>query len=250
MAEPHITWPLPDGEQAQLTDLGLEFSNFLDTEFGINMSLPPEERYKLALLSTNSGDIFDPLTEFTMPLIPPMPLSLSSTTFPHPQLQVYETQTRIPFQPVSITFPEAPPTCSSGPESEDSSFNTTVCDVSPPPRVQPPQQSTEGTGSVNYPLLVSRRPVNSASTEGRGYKRYKFGGFEEFRENFEAWLASEFVDPIFDWTTMEFYNDHRGARLTDVEEVIDDLEGSFTHYRSTKASLYLVMKDKGKQRAA
>ncbi|KAK6512835.1 hypothetical protein TWF506_009001 [Arthrobotrys conoides] len=245
MAEPHVTWPL---SETQLADP--EYSNFLETEFGIIMSLPPEERYSRVLSSIDLNGIFDPLTEFTTPLVAPMPSTLSSTTFPHPQQVVCEAQTRIPFQPVSIVFPEAP-VCPSGFGSSDSSSNATTCTVPPSPRLQPIQPSTEIDilDSGDYHLLVSRRPINPNSAEGQGYKRYRFEGFKEFRENFESWLKSEFFDPIFDWTTMEFCNDHRGARLTSVEEIIDDLDGSFTHYRSSKASLYLVMKDKGKQRA-
>ncbi|KAK6507512.1 hypothetical protein TWF481_005943 [Arthrobotrys musiformis] len=248
MAGPHFTSPLlPEGVQIQ----SAEFSNFLDTEFGIPPSLPPEEKYKLVVSSIDTDGIFDPTTGYTMPSAPFEPFNISSTIFPDPQLGVYEAQTQIPFCPVSITFPEAPQIHSSGSEPECRSSSTTDSQALslPSPKAIPRQQCANNTGSGNNLLLVSRRPVNPNSVEGQGYKRYRFEGFDDFRENFEAWLALEFIDPMFDWATMEFYNDNRGAHLTNVEEVIDDLEGSFTHYRSTKASLYLVMKDKGKQKA-
>ncbi|TGJ64365.1 hypothetical protein EYR41_010426 [Orbilia oligospora] len=245
MAEPHFTWPLPSEAQTQAA----EFTHFLSSGLGIDLSLPPEDCYNQVLSSIDSGNIFDPATGFTMPLINPMPLSLSSTSFPHPKLKVFEAETLIPFQPLYMAFPGAPPDGGSGPESDDSNPSTIASDIPPTlPRVQPLQQKNRDTALEKYLLLVSRRPIDVNSTEGNGYKRYEFNGFEDFRENFDEWLKSKFTDPPFDWTLMEFYNELREARLTDIEEVIDDLEGSFTHYRSTKASLYLVMKDKGKQR--
>ncbi|KAF3308671.1 hypothetical protein TWF173_000854 [Orbilia oligospora] len=245
MAEPHLTWPLPSEAKTQTA----EFTHFLSSELGIDLSLPPEDCYNQALSSIDSDNIFNPATGFTMPFINPMPLSLSSTSFPHPRLKVLEAETLIPFQPLYMAFPGGPPDGGSGPESDDSNPSIIASDVPPTsPRVQPLQHNNRDTASEKYILLVTRRPINPNSTEGKGYKRYEFKGFEDFRENFDEWLKSKFTDPPFNWTTMEFYNDLREARLTDIEEVFDDLEGSFTHYRSTKASLYLVMKDKRKKR--
>ncbi|KAF3130926.1 hypothetical protein TWF594_010206 [Orbilia oligospora] len=242
MAEPHFTWPLPSEAQTQAA----EFTHFLSSGLGIDLSLPPEDCYNQVLSSIDSGNIFDPATGFTMPLIKPMPLSLSSTSFPHPRLKVLEAETLIPFQPLYMAFPGVLPDGGSGPKSDDSNPSTIASDVLPAsPRVQPLQQNNRDTASENYLLFVSRPYIDVKSTEDGRYKRYKFKAFEDFRENFEEWLKSKFTDPPFDWKSMEFYNERRGARLTDIEEVIDDLEGSFTHYRSKKASLYLVMRDEG-----
>ncbi|KAK6343366.1 hypothetical protein TWF730_010957 [Orbilia blumenaviensis] len=239
MAAPHITAPITHSTAVEDT----EFPNFL-MELGIDTSLPPEERFQQALSLLDSSGIFDPATDFTMPSIYPVPASRSLDLYPREGVEVREAVTHFPVHPMPV-FPEEPTACDNGSGSENSS--DTACELPQPQKPAQSQSSRQSEGK--YLLLVSRRPVNPDSTEAKGYKRYNFGEFDEFRNNFEGWLVSNFTDPVFDWTTMEFYNDHLGARLGSIEEVIDDLEGSFTHYRSQKASLYLVMKDKGKNRA-
>ncbi|KAK6525696.1 hypothetical protein TWF281_010747 [Arthrobotrys megalospora] len=245
MAEPHFTWPLSNDMRSQLE----QSSDFLVTDFGIDMSLTPEERYTLTVSSMDpAGDIFDPMTDFTMPIIHPMPLSLSSTTFPHPTLEVCGPQTLIPVDPRSIVLTKPPLDGQSNTLSVDPSSNATPI-VPRSPQHRSSQSNSANSSPRKYLLSISRHPANPNSLEVQGYKKYWFEDFEDFEENFEDWLKSQFFDPMFGWDTMEFYNDHRGMKFTSLEEITNDLEGSFTHYRSTRASLYLVMKDKGKHKA-
>ncbi|EPS35652.1 hypothetical protein H072_10936 [Dactylellina haptotyla CBS 200.50] len=198
--------------------IGLHLSEtFIEKDLGIDTTLPPEDNYYAVISSIDpNGEVFDPNTNFLMP---------------NPQHQ------SLLISGVSISSDQNPPS----PSTSFPSITTSG--------IQIPMIDTQSRplGHIEnrkkYLLLISRRPADPNSTEGRRWKRFTFDSFGEFRNTFESWLKSAFTDPEFCWRRMEFYNDKERVRLVDIDDVIDDLEGSFCQYRSNDASLFLVMKD-------
>ncbi|KAK6537573.1 hypothetical protein TWF694_011755 [Orbilia ellipsospora] len=267
LAAPHLS-------SSTLGDLQQEIRNypaFFNEEFGLDPTWSSEQLYSAAITNMDpAGRIFDASTGFLMPHfwyqtpsanfgagidlqtpeitplpsdpdsrpnIPPIPFDMPLTPLP-------ESNIPISTSPWIYSVPTIPNIQTSTHPIIDFTQSTTTQTV----QIQYAKPSLPKL-SEKYTLLVSRRPIDPTSTETQGYKRFYFEDFDDFRKYFELWMTVEFTDPLFSWDYMELYNDFRGARLQSVDDVVDDLEGSFTHYRSTKASLFLVKKDKGKGRA-
>ncbi|KAF3918572.1 hypothetical protein AA313_de0200649 [Arthrobotrys entomopaga] len=266
---PHISYAVQNDLQQELSNCPAFFSE----EYGLDPTWSSEQLYSAAMSNMDpEGSIFDASTGFAMHK-PQYQIPFPSTDFGVGlDLQIPETirhpinvnsQPNVPLTPFDTSF--------TTPHQNNTSFSTspwvysvpTITNIPPPIQTildfgQSTTTQTLQTQYANpnlpkpnkkYTLLVSRRPVDPSSTETQGYKRFYFEDFNDFRRYFELWMTVEFPDPLFSWQYMEFYNDFREARLQSVDDVIDDLDGSFTHYGSTKASLFLVKKDKGKARA-
>ncbi|KAF3316759.1 hypothetical protein TWF173_001422 [Orbilia oligospora] len=103
--------------------------------------------------------------------------------------------------------------------------------------------SNESEVSKKYLLWVSRNPEVPSEIEKPGQKRFRFDNFDEFSYDFEAWMASQFIDPPFCWEKMIFFNDQRKASLGTLEDVVEDIQATTVHYRAFDAALYLKLRN-------
>ncbi|KAF3917117.1 hypothetical protein ABW20_dc0106137 [Dactylellina cionopaga] len=180
------------------------------------------------------GEFFDPNNNFLMSIPPPPPGQGQADVdyVLHPPASYPEGQILFGGTPESGSRVPSLTTKSATPTSVQQAARWTVSNVR--------------DNRKNFLLRVSRRPAKNSSTEKKGYQNFEFDGFEEFKETFETWMSSVFTDPPFCWKDMDLYNDNLQSILSDTDEVIDDLDGTFTHYNKQKAVLYLIMKEKGK----
>ncbi|KAF3938798.1 hypothetical protein ABW19_dt0203226 [Dactylella cylindrospora] len=246
MVSPELTWPVPEcliGQYDQTND-------YLWMEYDINTKMSDEE-----LLPSILGSLDPPGEVFTFSpgceskafedfVEEPDSRLPSKTSNPENQLAPVEIS-----EQVLPKGPENPPTGQEGSmEPLTATGSSTSSTLHKKKSITASETSDiSGMNSVaKYILLVSRYSTKPSSGEYHGYSKFTFDDFDDFRKNFESWLRSEFREPPFCWDTMEFLNDLRKARLRDIDEVIDDLRGSFIHYRSKEASLYLVAKKKTK----
>ncbi|EPS43146.1 hypothetical protein H072_2930 [Dactylellina haptotyla CBS 200.50] len=95
-----------------------------------------------------------------------------------------------------------------------------------------------------YQLIVRRYPINPSSSEPRGLRRFSFNSLDEFPTNFEIWLKEQFTDPSFNWDHWELMVPESRCRLSSVFDVRDELDFQYAAYRSFKAALYLVAKER------
>ncbi|RVD83447.1 uncharacterized protein DFL_007833 [Arthrobotrys flagrans] len=93
-----------------------------------------------------------------------------------------------------------------------------------------------------YTLMIARLPYIPSSMESPGPKRFGFDNFREFGHQFDRWIKSQFIDPLFSWERWELLNQFTNVRLRDTQAVIDDIDFSFLAQNSTRAALYLVAK--------
>ncbi|RVD89662.1 uncharacterized protein DFL_000660 [Arthrobotrys flagrans] len=125
----------------------------------------------------------------------------------------------------------------------------------------PPSITPQSTRSQRKPaneqlsLIVARRPPEPESTESQSPKEFKFDDYNVFCARFENWMLQKFHDPEFSWETMEFTGTNLQAppneqiRITNVEELVLEVEMYHLVNGNRKAVVHLVKKDKGKQRA-
>ncbi|KAJ6258613.1 hypothetical protein Dda_6660 [Drechslerella dactyloides] len=103
--------------------------------------------------------------------------------------------------------------------------------------------NTVGSKDKKYQLMISRNPTIPNSTERPGHRKFSFDTFEEFLRTFDAFMMSEFTDPMFGWENWELLNPINKLRLQSAEDVVNDLDFTFVAHNQTRAGLYLVPKD-------
>ncbi|KAF3165527.1 hypothetical protein TWF225_002168 [Orbilia oligospora] len=225
-ADPHIPWP-PGPEFAEAFD---GVPQYLLGNYGIDMNLAPADLYPVLKTELNipptlssyygtapsnapPGAVFPPT---------PNPGINSSASFVSPNSSAYTP---------SIT------------QSMPSVSTVTAISTPSAPRNEPI--------SNRYTLLVARKHPVSDSAEPHGPKQFDFDSYETFLQFFEPWILATFIDPLFSWETMEFLgaNPEITSRLSDINQVLMDIRMHHSRYRTTEATLLLVSKDKGKQKA-
>ncbi|KAF3921265.1 hypothetical protein ABW21_db0206332 [Orbilia brochopaga] len=102
---------------------------------------------------------------------------------------------------------------------------------------------TAGSKDKRYQLLISRNPAVPYSTEKPGHRKFSFDTFEEFLRNFDAFMQSEFNEPLFEWGNWELLNPKSKLRLSNTEDVMNDLDFTFVAFDKQRAALWLVPKE-------
>ncbi|KAK6527160.1 hypothetical protein TWF281_010353 [Arthrobotrys megalospora] len=216
-------------------------------EFGIGTGASTRNFYgRVPSLIDNPNESFEAPTTVD-------PSHLRYQDFLHSDLH---TEVSIPWQnsvsPGTVDFGNASPTptavLNTSRDTPNSSLSIDVPPLQPAPKsrrgiLKPITRSyRDQSKRKKYQLIVTRKPPNPSSEEPRRSHRFTFEDLDEFQAEFDPWLRREFTDPPFCWQKMEFLNGLEKARLSNIEEVADNLEVSYIHYRSFDAALYLVAK--------
>ncbi|KAF3212036.1 hypothetical protein TWF679_006160 [Orbilia oligospora] len=225
-ADPHIPWP-PGPEFAEAFD---GVPQYLLGNYGIDMNLAPADLYPALKTELN---------------IPPTPSSYYGTAPSAAPPGAAFPPTPNPGINFSASFVSPNSSAYTPSLAQSMSSVSTVTAISTPsaPRNEPI--------SNRYTLLVARKHPVSGSTEPHGPKQFDFDSYETFLQFFEPWILATFIDPQFSWETMEFLgaNPEITSRLSDINQVLMDIRMHHSRYRTTEATLLLVSKDKGKQKA-
>lgn len=225
-AAPHMAWP-PGPEFAEAFN---SMPQYL-LNYGVDMNLPPAELFPVL-----QNELNIPNTDLPYPGTLPNNPPLGAAFPPTPSLRTDP--------PASFVSPNSSACTPSLTQSRSDGSSVTALSTPPAPRNEP--------GSNRYTLMVARKHPISGSTEVQGPKQFDFDSYENFKMCFESWILATFTDPLFSWETMEFVgaDPEVTSRLSDVTQVLMDIRMYHMRYRTTNATLLLVSKDKGKQKAS
>ncbi|KAK6527159.1 hypothetical protein TWF281_010352 [Arthrobotrys megalospora] len=232
-AAPHLSWPAGDEFAGDFNAV----PDYLLNTYGFDMNMPPAELYPRLQNALNIPDA----NNTTVPLPAPIwfPNNPTPSIAPPPAATPMVNGSAAPYVSPSISAYTPGLTQNTSDMSTITPFST-------------PSQPRSGSTSNQYTLIVARKHPVPGSLEGQAPKQFDFDSYENFRICFEAWVLSTFTDPPFSWETMEFLgaDPEIDARLSSVDEVCMNIRMWHIRHRTSDATLYLVWKDKGKQKAS
>ncbi|KAK6512468.1 hypothetical protein TWF481_001354 [Arthrobotrys musiformis] len=222
VAAPHMSWPLGPKYASAFNTV----PSFLRENIGFDPNVPPAEAFPALQDALN-------VAHTMVPFPGTLPTTIQATFPSTPNLRMDPTTQFV--SPLAST---------PGLTQSSAGISPVTTIRTPPLKVEP--------ASNRYSLIVARKRPDPDSTEPRGPKLFEFDNWKDFEARFENWLVMTFTDPNFTWETMEFEGSipEVPSRLSDLQEVLMDLRLCYTRYRVTDATLLLVSKEKGKQKAS
>ncbi|EWC43683.1 hypothetical protein DRE_01570 [Drechslerella stenobrocha 248] len=232
MLWPHLSWPLAASDQEELK----QSSDYFSVEFGVDLASMSEEDYLTvsgAMRQDNEPSSAEDVNSVSQACSQQVETQVKTSKAPDQD---------VPQGLGAVLFNSPSSRSNNLPSTSSSSQN----DIPAVPSVVNPEHQVSQEPPSNIGLPPRKKYAVLILKESHACKRFPFQDFGEFSTSFEVWLSNTFLDPPFNWNTMEFYNKSRKVTLLTFEEVYNELEASFIETGLTTAALHLRVGSKGK----